>query len=443
MPKKGDGKKSAWLCSICLGKDGLPYKNFGHRMDCNICAVSKGKCHLGPAAPSGSPGGVRDRPSLAQRQIKDAAAADAKTKADATKQLKDQGKKLQASLDQVKKLQAQLDEAKKQQAAEAEQVPAAAPGVAAAGATGAKAATDEPDLPKLRAARKQLRDSGWADDDPTAVGLDVRIADAEELQLATKPGSAQLRKAEAKEKKAKQVLDGAEKSCLEAQQQAETAAEVAAAAKATRDQAADAHRAACEEHLAARTKVAAVLPSDAPTAAMAHCAGLREIAQSLPGFDAAASLALEQMLESIHGSVHKQAAVAVAAMAEAADADASLGAAAPPAPRAMVSPADAATGRGTALPPSEPGDTLAMEQRLAELQAQLATGQAQIAQMRLEHSQTQEAWAAQASGLLQDAGLEKAKVDAALAKVSEKILERDAELDKKRKVSGGAAPATA
>ena len=130
-------------------------------------------------------------------------------------------------------------------------------------------------------------------------------------------------------------------------------------------------------------------------------------------------------------------------MAEAADANASLGATAPPAPLAMVSPADAAMGRGMALPPSEPGDALAMEQRLAELQAQLATGQAQIAQMRLEHSQTQEAWAAQASGLLQDAGLEKAKVDSALAKVSEKILERDAELDKKRKVSGGAAPATA
>ena len=36
----------AWCCKICLGSDGLPFRNFGDRKACHKCGLAKGSCFL-------------------------------------------------------------------------------------------------------------------------------------------------------------------------------------------------------------------------------------------------------------------------------------------------------------------------------------------------------------------------------------------------------------
>ena len=106
-------KKDDWFCRICLDKHGKPFKNFGHRKDCHVCAVDKGKCHLRDVPKgSASAGGQRVKPSLAQRQV-DAAAEVSK-------------KLLAAEKEQSKKLRKELDHAQRELKKKA--APAPAPG---------------------------------------------------------------------------------------------------------------------------------------------------------------------------------------------------------------------------------------------------------------------------------------------------------------------------
>jgi hypothetical protein len=44
--RSGVQSKPAWFCRTCLGQDGHPARNLGHRLSCFKCFVLKGKCHL-------------------------------------------------------------------------------------------------------------------------------------------------------------------------------------------------------------------------------------------------------------------------------------------------------------------------------------------------------------------------------------------------------------
>ena len=43
--------KEDWLCKSCTGRNGLPYRNKGFRLECNLCKVAKGSCFGKKAEP--------------------------------------------------------------------------------------------------------------------------------------------------------------------------------------------------------------------------------------------------------------------------------------------------------------------------------------------------------------------------------------------------------
>ena len=52
--KKEATPKDDWLCKTCTGKDGLPFRNKGFRMQCLVCKVEKGACFGKKASPQAS-----------------------------------------------------------------------------------------------------------------------------------------------------------------------------------------------------------------------------------------------------------------------------------------------------------------------------------------------------------------------------------------------------
>jgi hypothetical protein len=60
--REGDGgaRRPDWLCRLCEGTDGQPFRNFGSRTACFKCARAKGSCHLVAPPPR----------SLAERQVR-------------------------------------------------------------------------------------------------------------------------------------------------------------------------------------------------------------------------------------------------------------------------------------------------------------------------------------------------------------------------------------
>ena len=54
MPGR-DRSSSDWFCKSCKGKDGLAFKNFGHRTECRLCGLSKGVCFGSKVEQAGSP----------------------------------------------------------------------------------------------------------------------------------------------------------------------------------------------------------------------------------------------------------------------------------------------------------------------------------------------------------------------------------------------------
>ena len=67
MPKH-DGsfaRKPDWFCKSCKGRDGRPFRNFGHRSDCHLCNISKGIC-FGSKVVAGPP---RSGGTFAERQV--------------------------------------------------------------------------------------------------------------------------------------------------------------------------------------------------------------------------------------------------------------------------------------------------------------------------------------------------------------------------------------
>jgi hypothetical protein len=176
----GDGKSEAakpdWFCRFCKGKDG-PYKNFGHRITCNLCRIDKGKSFLkaverATRAPT---------TTLAERQ-----AADAKRREKTKGASKDQQR--------ILKLEAQLAVAQKQAKpwglpAESEEVPADA---LSKGPT-----LDQ--LLKVKAVWDGCGEAGKEESDKLA----TQIAGLREAALATKPGHVQIRRADQRVDKAR------------------------------------------------------------------------------------------------------------------------------------------------------------------------------------------------------------------------------------------------
>eukprot|EP00972_Heterocapsa_arctica_P051202 7529440-Heterocapsa_arctica.AAC.1 len=61
---RADASSADWHCKSCKGRDGQPFKNFGHRASCRECGLSKGSC-FGKKVEQRPPGAST---SLAERQ---------------------------------------------------------------------------------------------------------------------------------------------------------------------------------------------------------------------------------------------------------------------------------------------------------------------------------------------------------------------------------------
>ena len=72
------GRKADWYCHKC----GIDKVTFGKFDNCHFCGGAKRICHGGPA-PKKASGGVRDRPSTAQRQVEQQRKADRAAKTSA------------------------------------------------------------------------------------------------------------------------------------------------------------------------------------------------------------------------------------------------------------------------------------------------------------------------------------------------------------------------
>ena len=56
-----------WVCRSCVGRDGKPWRNFGHRDACHQCGLQKGVCFKGKVKPKEP--SVSMRPSYAEKQL--------------------------------------------------------------------------------------------------------------------------------------------------------------------------------------------------------------------------------------------------------------------------------------------------------------------------------------------------------------------------------------
>ena len=202
--RKSKKDKPDWYCKVCEMPDSnKPYRNFGFRTSCNICACDKGICILHKAPDGGqrtrpaTAAGAGDKASLAQRQVADAKAQELADAKNAKLQ-----KQLDAEREQLKKVRAQLKEKTE-----------AAPG-AGATASGADAAKSEPSgvatLATLKAMRDSLRKDGVQDTDDTLAPLLARVEALEAQERAAKPAgqrlsAAQIRLAQAQKKARLQV----------------------------------------------------------------------------------------------------------------------------------------------------------------------------------------------------------------------------------------------
>ena len=64
-PCHKESPKADWYCKSCKGRDGKPFRNFGHRAECHLCHISKGSCFWKKI----DPGPPRAGPTFAERQV--------------------------------------------------------------------------------------------------------------------------------------------------------------------------------------------------------------------------------------------------------------------------------------------------------------------------------------------------------------------------------------
>ena len=77
MAKASDVGKADWLCKSCVGRNGEPFRNHGHRTACFMCRLSKGVC-FGKKVEPGPP---KSQLTFAERQVRLQKAEEAHRKA--------------------------------------------------------------------------------------------------------------------------------------------------------------------------------------------------------------------------------------------------------------------------------------------------------------------------------------------------------------------------